>query len=748
MTVFQRTIRALPAVLCSIVFVLAHNAWAHENSNISSPGKTNSTSRSDLDITVIAEPPRIDGSLQETAWQNPPLPIGDWLTYDPLYGSRMPQQTKVWAAHDNDNLYFAFHCLDPEPYRIKSAISRRDTIWNDDWVGISLDSIGAHQSSYELFVNPDGIQGDKLNSLSTGEDSSPDWVWESAAQRVGDGYTVEIRIPLKSIRFSGAVTVQMQVLFMRRVSRLGMSASWPDLPPGISFFNRHASMVLHNVEHRPSLELMPDATLSLNQNLSSPGEWNSKSSPDGGITGKYGIAPSVILEGAFRPDFSQVESDAFQLEVNQRYPTFNTEKRPFFMEGLDVFNLAGTGKNSNMRTAVHTRRIADPLFGVKLVGTHGGLTFAALSALDRSPIGIDESSSVYREKKYFHIGRILYSIGRDSYIGGLVTDSELADGHNRVLAGDVSLRLGERQHMTATAIATDTLGSDGNNSRNGMAGQFHYLYQSKRQILETQFEHYDKDFQMDAAFYNSTGITTNWTRYTYNLYPDEEQYHWFKKLSPYIVVRTDRERIQRGNEYSIRGGLQAFFTRQGLFQTDFCKGTELWAGRRFNTEKTRIIAVAQPYGWLHIGAVVAIARSIYYDQTNPFSGRQKDYYLDASIQASNRLNQSITYSRVIFNRASNSEHIYTADLVNATTTYQFNRHFSVRAIERFDSSQSRLLMNLLACYELIPGTVAYAGYGASFDRKAWDGAYFVSGQGSYANTQRGLFFKVSYLYRL
>ena len=89
---------------------------------------------------------------------------------------------------------------------------------------------------------------------------------------------------------------------------------------------------------------------------------------------KYGITSTVTLDATINPDFSQVESDAFEVEVNNRFPVFFSEKRPFFMEGLGLFNLAGTGGDSTMRTAVHTRRIVDPLAGVKLTGTSGRFT--------------------------------------------------------------------------------------------------------------------------------------------------------------------------------------------------------------------------------------------------------------------------------------------------------------------------------------------------------------------------------------
>jgi len=700
-----------------------------------------------LEIPLVTESILVDGILDEAAWKVPPLPAGEWLTYNPLYGAKLVQQTKVWAAYDAAGIYFAFHCIDPEPDKIKTAISRRDTIFNDDWVGLSLDSLGSHQSSYEFFVNPDGIQLDMLNSSTAGEDPAPDWVWESAAKRTEDGYAVEIRIPFKTIRFSSGPVVRMEVLFWRRVSRLGMSASWPDLPPGASWFNRHAPLTLHDVKRPLTLEVIPNVTYALNQTRSAPSQLNSDSNPDGGVTAKYGITSTVTLDGTFRPDFSQVESDAFQVEVNQRYPIFYSEKRPFFMEGMGTFDLAGVGGDGNMRTAVHTRRIIDPLFGTKLTGTVGKVTFATLSSADQWPGNTDPADPLYEKEKYFNIGRALYSLGKGTYIGGLFTDTELADGYNRAFAGDLSLRFREHQQLTATAISTGTRDSDGSNEREGMAGQVSYSYSSKRQYFATQFEHYDKDFQMDTAFYNRTGITTNWTYYSYNLYPDEKQYAWFKKFSPFVWIHTGRDRIQQGDEYILLGGVRMNFTRQGSFRIDYAGGKEPWAGQLFDISQIRFMGGAQLYSWLNFFVHFRSGKSIFYDPENPFAGNSKDFHIEATLQPTSKLSQALIYDRAIFDRTSSHERVYTVDIINSKTTYQFNKSFAVRAIHRYDSSTRNILLDYLVSYEPVPGTVAYAGYGSLFNRQDWDGTQYAPGRSDYVNTRRSLFFKLSYLYR-
>src|SRR5262249_10306693 len=156
-------------------------------------------------------------------------------------------------------------------------------------------------------------------------------------------------------RFKSGALVRMGILFWRRVSRLGVSVSWPDVPAGKSFIERHALMTLQSLKQPLTLEVIPSATWSVRQTRVDPTSLGPvDSQPDAGISAKYGVTSAITVEGTFNPDFSQVESDAFQVEVNQRFPVFYPEKRPFFMEGMGTFELAGAGGDSNMRTAVHT----------------------------------------------------------------------------------------------------------------------------------------------------------------------------------------------------------------------------------------------------------------------------------------------------------------------------------------------------------------------------------------------------------
>ena len=184
--------------------------------------------RTEFHVSRAAQPPKIDGVLDDEACQlQAPLPLGDWISYNPLRGDTMSAdfRTEVRIAYDDRNIYFAFHCIDPEPGKIRTTVSRRDTAATDDWIALSLDSAATGQTAYHLFVNPSGSQMDALNTTASGEQFDADFVWYAAGKLTSDGYVIEIQLPLQSVRFSGGDGVKMGVLFFRKISRLGVSYS-------------------------------------------------------------------------------------------------------------------------------------------------------------------------------------------------------------------------------------------------------------------------------------------------------------------------------------------------------------------------------------------------------------------------------------------------------------------------------------------------------------------------------------------
>jgi hypothetical protein len=697
--------------------------------------------------TRAARPPAIDGVLDDEVWRSGPVETSEWLSYNPLHGEAVPQRTRVWIAYDSSFLYFAFQCDDPEPSRIKTSITRRDNIWSDDWVGLSLDALGTGQLAYHLIVNPSGVQLDMLNSVAGGEDESPDFVWDSAGRVNATGYAVEVRLPLQTIRFSGGTDVRMGILFWRRISRTGVSVSWPSLEPGRWVFERHATMHFDQLSSRLPREAIPSATYASTQARSTPSRWGSADGRgDFGISAKYGLTSTITAEATINPDFSQVESDAFQVEVNQRFPTFFSEKRPFFMEGAGLFRLAGQGNDNSFQHAVHTRRIVDPAFGAKLTGTAGRLTFGTLTALDGGAgRGLPQGDPAEGRDRLVNVARAQYSLGPSNYVGGLYVDSTQAGGFNRVTGADLSWRVHPTQRVSGFLLASHSRAPGSDLSSTAFGGQAGYEYSTRRLVLVGYGEHYDRDFQMQTAFINRVGITSGWGFAEYNFYPGTPA--WLRRVSLFSFTQGGHDRRAGGNEVLEVYGMRFRFTRQGFLRIDRFEGFETWAGERFSRGRWRVNGSAQLYRWLSLNGQGMVGDGVFYDPEAPFQGHVRDSRVGLTLQPTGRLSQSLSYRRVEFDRHSTGERVYDLDIIFSRTTYQFSRQFFLRSIAQFDSSRHRVLTDLLASYELRPGTVVFAGYGSLVERRAFVDEAWMVGEGAYATSQRGVFFKASYLHR-
>ena len=702
----------------------------------------------DFQVTRAAQPPVIDGALNDEVWQREALPLGEWLSYQPNRGDKMPAElrTEVKIAYDDRNIYLAIHCFDNEPAKIRTTISKRDSAFNDDWIAMSLDSAGTGQAAYHLFVNPSGVQKDALNTSASGEQFDADVVWHSVGKVVDTGYIVEIQLPLQTLRFSSGAQVRMGLVFFRKISRMGVSYSWPPMAPGQWVFDQPAHLLFANLTQPRLLELLPSVTYGVNQDRDTVRRWNpANSDTNVGASGKFGITSNITFDGTINPDFSQVESDAFQVEVNQRFPIFYPEKRPFFMEGMGLFNIAGGG---NMRTAVHTRRISNPFWGTKLTGTSGKTTFGVLNAWDNSPEDIgDRGTAVAGRDKLYTIGRATYALRRADYIGAIVTDTEHAGRHNRVVGGDLSFKPSATQLVSAMFLASQT-GIRSEGDTRGTAAQAAYNFETRRFTAFGQIERYGRDFQMDTAFYNRTGFTGARLFSAVNFYPKQGTDFWLKRVTPSVFAKLGHDDVQDGDDRFLQGSLDFSLTRQGFVSISYGHGYEPWIGRRFDTGGANAFFGMQMLRWLNVFSYVNYGDEIFYDRVDPFQGHAQNGGFGLTLQPNQHLNQEISVNMVRFDRKSTGERVYSVDIVNAKTTYQFDKHFLVRFLAQYDSSAQRVLTDLLGSYEFVPGTVVHAGYGSLYEKGGGlSGTLPGDDRAKYLAVNRGLFFKASYLRR-
>ncbi|MEJ2258113.1 MAG: DUF5916 domain-containing protein [Woeseiaceae bacterium] len=380
----------------------------------------------------------IDGIMDDDAWAHA---VAIHIDVQTRPGENIPAQveTVAYLIEDGESLYVAFDAKDPEPDKIRAYLRDRDSAWNDDFVGIVIDTYGDERRAFEFFVNPLGVQMDLTNDdVFKREDDSWDAIWDSAGIIGNEGYIVEIEIPLNQLRFpqvDGKQTWGIDLLrFYPRDHRYRLSNNPQDRNLNCYLCQLEKVQGLEGVKPSRDLEIVPTLTASQVSATDEPGiEPLQSGSTDAevGVNVRWGISPDLTTNLAINPDFSQVEADVAQLDANNQFALFYPEKRPFFLEGADYF--------STPVRAVFTRSVADPSIGAKLTGKRGNNTFGAFIAQDDrtdlifpSATGSD-SESLAQENTAF-VGRYSRNFGDASAVGALLT-ARVGDHYHNTVGG-------------------------------------------------------------------------------------------------------------------------------------------------------------------------------------------------------------------------------------------------------------------------------------------------------------------------
>jgi len=638
----------------------------------------------DLKPHLAQTPPKIDGVLDDEVWQKGPMVDDVFMTYNPLYGETLPQKTAVYLSYDPDNLYFAFYCYDTEPDKIKTSITKHDNNWSDDWVGFAIDTCGGRQFAYEFFINPDGMQSDGIMSSSTGsDDSSPDYIFDSAGKITKDGYIVEVRLPLKNFRFASGKNSEMNIIFWRWISRLGTSGSWPETKPGVGFMNSMGKIVYGELNNQLLLEVLPSVTYGSIWDRQTPEKWSSADDKlDFGVTMKYGISSTMTADFTYNPDFSQVESDSFQVLVNQRYPIFYYEKRPFFMEAGNLFNVAGGGNgDNNMYTVFHTRYIVDPEWGLRVSGEFGNLAFGVLGAGDRWPgqdfgEGEDPNPNL-GENQLFLGGRVKYSFDKSNYAGALFTSTDFADGYNRVVGGDIKWRT-DGFGISVNFLQSFTKEWENLDESNGSAWTTTLDYESKPLDASLVWEHVGLDFRMDTAFYQRGDIDRYMAYIGPNIYPEGENLSWIKRINPFIWGYYIHDLVTGEDDYFYNVALRMFLTKQASLNLVYREFSEFWKGEQLSGSAFRFQGQAQWTNWLNNYFYFKFGDACYYDNENPMIGDQIYFIIDATIQPNDNFNQYFGFQYARMTSKVDDSELYNVSIFKSKSTYQFDEHLFLR----------------------------------------------------------------------
>ena len=381
-------------------------------------------------IPRVEETVVIDGRLDEPAWSKAARLTG-FSEYRPVDSQRASERTEVLVWYSPEALHFGIIAHDSDPSSVRATQADRDNLDREDSVRIYLDTFNDRRRAFVFGVNPLGAQEDGVQTegaFSAGRtfggvvDLSPDYQFDSRGQLTPEGYVVEVRIPFKSLRYPSADQVKWGINVLRKTQRTGREDTWTDAKRVASFLGQTGTMTgLYEMKRGVVTEVQPFVTGATNGTRQADGRF-SRSGVDiePGVNVRLGFT-NLSLDATVNPDFSQVESDAAQVTVNERFALFFAEKRPFFLEGIELFATPGQ--------LVYTRRIADPIAGAKFTGKVGRTGLAFLSAMDEA--GPDWT--------WVNLARIRRDVGRDSLAGVTYTDRTADGGSNRVLAADARI---------------------------------------------------------------------------------------------------------------------------------------------------------------------------------------------------------------------------------------------------------------------------------------------------------------------
>jgi len=389
---------------------------------LQAPAPTFTVPRVDAEIAI-------DGTLTETAWQGAAR-LSDFHQYEPVDGRSAEERTEVLVFYSARAIHFGIIASAKNPSTIRATLADRDNIESDDRVTIYLDTFDDRRRAFMFGVNPLGVQEDGVRTegaVSAGNifggsiDLNPDYLFESKGQVTSDGYVVEVRIPFKSLRFPGSGPQRWGINIVRDIPATGYRDTWTDVRRASASFLSQAGRMegIENVVRGVVTEVQPFVTATMTGANDLEGRFaRDDIEPDAGANLRFGF-PEVSLDATVNPDFSQVESDVGLVTVNERFALFIPEKRPFFLEGIELF--------STPNQLIYTRQIGEPLGGLKVTGKLGRYSIAYLSALDEEP-GRDA---------LFNTTRVRADFGGNSLVGASVTDRRRDSDFNTVAATDV-----------------------------------------------------------------------------------------------------------------------------------------------------------------------------------------------------------------------------------------------------------------------------------------------------------------------
>jgi hypothetical protein len=681
-----------------------------------------------FEVTPASSEVKVDGILDEEVWRS--ATVID-LPYEWFPGDNVTPKAKTdsLVTFDDEHLYVAFRAWDPTPGAIRAHLMDRDVIGpfvQDDHVGINLDTFNDERRAYQFRINPHGVQVDAVFSEMDGlEDFSWDAIWSSAGRIDEQGYTVEIAIPFKQLRFPrtpGPQTWGFEAFrnYPRNV-RYRMSSRYTDKGKECLLCQENKVSGFQGIAPGRNLELTPTLTSQREDAGDGGALTQGEAETEPGITARWGITPNVSLNATVNPDFSQVEADAAQLAINTRFALFYPEKRPFFLEGADLY--------TTPLEAVFTRTVAEPSWGMKLNAKEGRHAVGVfLAEDDRTNLILPENQgsrlASLDQSVTNGVVRYRHDLGTRSTLGVLYTGREGDDYHNRVGGVDGFFRVTTSDTVRVQYLTSQTLYPDSFQEDHGLeeldlsgdAFKIQYDHFAQNWKAFARYTDLDPRFRADSGFIPRVDIKTAEAQFE-RIYRGTGD-SWYAQMSVGARgLRTDDHGGRQTDE-----NVELFGTlwgpMQSYFEVDIASRKELAGTELFSLQQQRFYFRIAPSGDVRLGLDVRLGDEIDYNHSR--LGEITLLSPMVQLRLGRRVNLQLSY--LLQKLEIEQGELFTAELPQMELVYQFNVRTFVRAIVQYTDierntalyggkpEEQDLFGQFLFSYKLNPQTVLFVGY--------------------------------------
>ena len=752
-------------------------------------GRSNKTKVAVPRIDTVAI---VDGNISEAVWSRA-AKLSGFSQYQPVDGRPAEEPTEVLVWYSADAIWFGVKAKELHGNVVRATKANRDDIASEDHVQILLDTENGRQLSFLFGVNALGVQQDgtrsanfaggaggvsatgggfrNINPLDGSVDLNPDYVFESKGRLVPAGYEVEVRIPFKSLRYQDARVQSWGIHILRRIQHTGYQDTWaPAVRANANFLAQAGTLDgLHDMHRGLVLEATPTMTARVDGTPRVSAGRTYRSTSEFGADAKWGVRQNLSLNATINPDFSQVEADIGQVLLNERFALFYPEKRPFFLDGLELFDTPNQ--------LIYTRQIAAPRAGLKLAGRVAGSNIAAMAVQDD-----DVSSWGEGHNPLFGIVRLRRDIGRKYTLGSVVTSREDGDDYSRLAGADFRFYHSKLYfvQLQAAQAWTDSINTRNNGSllqadwdRTGRAWGFHYTLRG-----------IEPGFRAAAGFVNRTGIVEARTFNRFSFYGARDAlvqtYGTFVQATRTWDYSAGRPLLETTEAITptatLRGGWQltAGIARNGFAYnaanyiglnvitqgdtTEFIvpgfEDNQFSGSFRVTTPTLRILSAT---------AGVTYAKTPIFREASPGRSTRIDGAVD--LRPTTSVRASFQMSRLTLDRTHDDSRFSAETIPRLKVEYQMTRAIFFRLVGQYaarsrtpliDRNGNAIVVNgvldtgtksnefttdWLFSYRPIPGTLAYFGYGSTM---------VEPNEFRFRDLERtrdGFFGKLSYLFR-